>query len=77
MARKKTAVAPSTPVEVNGTTAAEALPPESEHGPQEKRRPVFTLKCASGKDTWIEVAVWQNEMPNCFAGALSSNGRSY
>src|SRR4051812_5611752 len=56
MAKKRNAEAPAeTPV--NGH-----VEPTPDQGQQEKRRPVQTFKCASGKDTWIEVAVWTNEV---------------
>lgn len=42
--------------------AAPAAAPPGENGAQCPRRPVATFKCSSGKDTWVEVAVWENEV---------------
>ena len=39
-----------------------AAPPPGENGTQGPRRPVAAFKCASGKDTYVEVAVWENEV---------------
>jgi hypothetical protein len=59
MPRKKTDVEPPTdpsPPPVETPSPGEA----PTNGHQEKRQPVAKFKCASGKDTYIEVAVWEN-----------------
>ena len=85
MARKKKTdlVAPDPPAAtgVDGTSVTDAPRPEPQRDQQEKRRPSFALKCASGKDTWIEVAVWENEVAYQDGGRgtqlVTSFSRSY
>lgn len=36
--------------------------PAGENGAQGPRRPVATFKCASSRDTYVEAAVWENEV---------------